>query len=89
VLLPPEGTPKEFRGQVELVRAGVLAHVEELAASGLKTRGGPVVDAELLGHTMLALAEMAGRLVLTDPDRFTPDRLVGFVGRIASLLPRG
>lgn len=88
VLLPPEGTPKEFREQVELVRAGVLAQVEALAALGLKTRGGPDVDAELLGHTMLALAEMAGRLVLTDPDRFTPDRLVGFVGRIASLLPR-
>lgn len=84
VLLPPEGTPREFRAQVELVRAGVVAQIEELAALGLKERGGPDdVDASLLGHAMLALAEMSGRLVLTDPEKFTPDRLVAFVTRIA------
>ncbi|HEX7302603.1 TetR/AcrR family transcriptional regulator [Lentzea sp.] len=89
VLLPPEGTPREFRAQVELVRAGVLAQVEELAALGLKelrrTEPGGLddVDSGLLGHAMLALAEMSGRLVLTEPDRFTPDRLVAFVSRIA------
>lgn len=94
VLLPPEGTPHEFRAQVELVRAGVLAQIEELAALGLKELGlkklglkklGGLddLDSTLLGHAMLALAEMSGRLVLTDPAKFTPDRLVAFVARIA------
>lgn len=84
VLLPPEGTPHEFRAQVELVRAGVLAQIEELAALGLKELGGlDDLDSALLGHAMLALAEMSGRLVLTDPEKFTPDRLVAFVTRIA------
>ncbi|MCX2949146.1 TetR/AcrR family transcriptional regulator [Lentzea sp. NEAU-D7] len=84
VLLPPEGTPHEFRDQVELVRAGVLAQIEDLAALGLKELGRlDDLDSALLGHAMLALAEMSGRLVLTDPDRFTPDRLVAFVTRIA------
>ncbi|MET9627253.1 TetR/AcrR family transcriptional regulator [Lentzea sp. NPDC006480] len=84
VLLPPEGTPHEFRAQVELVRAGVLAQIEDLAALGLKELGGlDDLDSELLGHAMLALAEMSGRLVLTDPEKFTPDRLVAFVSRIA------
>lgn len=84
VLLPPEGTPAEFRAQVELVRAGVLAQIEELAALGLKELGRlDDLDSALLGHAMLALAEMSGRLVLTDPERFTPDRLVAFVTRIA------
>ncbi|GAB2804623.1 TetR/AcrR family transcriptional regulator [Lentzea nigeriaca] len=84
VLLPPEGTPREFRAQVELVRAGVLAQIEDLAALGLKELGGlDDLDSALLGHAMLALAEMSGRLVLTDPERFTPDRLVAFVTRIA------
>ncbi|MFD5827921.1 TetR/AcrR family transcriptional regulator [Lentzea sp. NPDC060358] len=84
VLLPPEGTPAEFRAQVALVRAGVLAQVETLAALGLEELGGPAgLDADLLGHAMLALAEMAGRLVLTEPDRFTPDRLAAFVTRVA------
>ncbi len=84
VLLPPEGTPREFRAQVELVRAGVLAQIEDLAALGLKELGGlDDLDSALLGHAMLALAEMSGRLVLTDPEKFTPDRLVAFVSRIA------
>jgi AcrR family transcriptional regulator len=84
VLLPPEGTPREFRAQVELVRAGVLAQIEDLAALGLKELGGlDDLDSALLGHAMLALAEMSGRLVLTDPEKFTPDRLVAFVTRIA------
>ncbi|MEV6238537.1 TetR/AcrR family transcriptional regulator [Lentzea sp. NPDC051838] len=84
VLLPPEGTPREFRAQVELVRVGILAQIEDLAALGLKELGGlDDLDSGLLGHAMLALAEMSGRLVLTDPDKFTPDRLVAFVARIA------
>jgi AcrR family transcriptional regulator len=89
VLLPPEGTPHEFRAQVELVRAGVLAQIEDLAALGVKELGlndlGGLddLDSELLGHAMLALGEMSGRLVLTDPEKFTPDRLVAFVTRIA------
>ncbi|NGY60182.1 TetR/AcrR family transcriptional regulator [Lentzea sp. NEAU-D13] len=84
VLLPPEGTPHEFRAQVELVRTGVLAQIEDLAALGLKELGGlDDLDSALLGHAMLALAEMSGRLVLTDPEKFTPDRLVAFVTRIA------
>lgn len=84
VLLPPEGTPREFRAQVELVRAGVLAQIEDLAALGVQELGGlDDLDSALLGHAMLALAEMSGRLVLTDPEKFTPDRLVAFVTRIA------
>ena len=84
VLLPPEGTPREFRAQVELLRSGVLAQIEELAALGLEEIGGlDDLDSDLLGHAMLALAEMSGRLVLTDPEKFTPDRLVAFVTRIA------
>ncbi|PRY43991.1 TetR/AcrR family transcriptional regulator [Umezawaea tangerina] len=90
VLMPPDGTPREFRARVEEVRAGLLAQVEALAALGLQTRGGPAdVDPELLGHAMLALGEMAGRLVLTDSAHFTPERVVAFVGRIAHLLPGG
>ena len=84
VLLPPEGTPHEFRAQVELVRAGVLAQIEDLAALGLKELGRlDDLDSALLGHAMLALAEMSGRLVLTEPEKFTPDRLAAFVTRIA------
>lgn len=80
VLLPPEGTPREFRAEVERVRATVLAQVQDLVAARLEEDG---LDADLVGHAMLALAEMTGRLVLTDPGRFPPERLVAFVARIA------
>jgi AcrR family transcriptional regulator len=90
VLLPPEGTPLEFRSRVEAVRVRLLGQAEALAALGLETRGGPSsLDAELLGHAMLALGEMAGRLALVDSARFTPERLVRFVSAIAHSLPRG
>ncbi|QFZ23085.1 TetR/AcrR family transcriptional regulator [Saccharothrix syringae] len=89
VLLPPEGTPPEFRVHVELVRARVLAQVSTLADVGLRARGEADPDAELLGHAMLALAEMAGRLAITDPARFPTDRLVSFVAKIAHVLPNG
>ncbi|CCH34684.1 TetR/AcrR family transcriptional regulator [Actinosynnema sp. NPDC047251] len=89
VLLPPEGTPVEFRRQVELVRTQITEQVNALADLGLKALGSHEIDAELLGHTMLALAEMAGRLAITDPERFTADRLVAFVGKMAHCLPDG
>ncbi|MCS7483917.1 TetR/AcrR family transcriptional regulator [Umezawaea endophytica] len=89
VLQPPDGTPSEFREQVAAVRGRLLEQVSALAELGLKTRGGPdALDAELLGHAMLALGEMAGRLVLADAERYPPERLAAFVGQIAHLLPK-
>jgi len=66
-----------------------VEQVAVLAEMGLKTRGGSdVLDPELLGHAMLALGEMAGRLVLVDPVRYSPERVVGFVSAFAHLLPK-
>jgi AcrR family transcriptional regulator len=90
VLLPVQGTPDVVRRQVELVRARVRAQVEALVHGGLEARGGPRgLDEELVAHTILALAEAGGRLLLTDPDRFGPERLTTFTMRLLGALERG
>jgi hypothetical protein len=53
-------------------------------------RGSPVKpDAELLAHTLVTLAEMAARLVLTDPDRFEAERFVRGVHAAVGLVQPG
>jgi AcrR family transcriptional regulator len=90
VLLPVQGTPDLVRRQVEQVRTQIRRQVQTLVAGGLVARGGPAgLDEELLAHTILALAEEAGRLVLTDPERFPPERLTEFATGLLAAVDRG
>jgi AcrR family transcriptional regulator len=69
ILLAPQGTP-------EAVRARIDGQLAELLAAGLTLRGGRVGDVEVASHALVAVLEHFGRLLLEDPDRFEPDRLV-------------
>lgn len=83
VLLPLEGTPGSLRERVERSRGAVVEQVERLVAWGLERRGGPDgIDVELFARIIVVLGEEAGRLVLTDPERFPPERH----GRMAAKL---
>lgn len=89
VLLPVQGTPDLVRRQVEQVRGRILDQVRELVRGGIVARGGPAgLDEELVAHTILALAEEGGRLVLTDPGRFPPERLTAFTTQLLASLER-
>jgi AcrR family transcriptional regulator len=90
ILLPPEGTPKVVRDRVARDRAATLGQLQALVGWGLEHRGGPAaLDPELTARMLLVLGEDAGRLVLSDPERFTPERLAGFVAALlAGLAPR-
>lgn len=79
ILLPPEGTPEVVRERVQRNRAEIRRQLEQLVAL---RRGG---DLELLAYTIQVAAEEAGRLVLTDPERYPPGRLARYA---ASLLRR-
>jgi AcrR family transcriptional regulator len=87
ILLPIEGTPKIVRRQVERKRAALLEQLRVLVAWGLEHRGGMrELDEDLLTRGILSVGEEAGRLLLTDPERYSPERLTDFARRLLGAL---
>jgi AcrR family transcriptional regulator len=77
VLTPPQGMPRSLHDKVVARREAVIEQITPLVAWGLTKRGGPTgLDYELLARIILVLAEEAGRLTITKPEAFTPDKLV-------------
>lgn len=77
ILFAQQGMPEQARARIDADRENFLAQVTGLIEIGLVLRGGPAVDAEVAAHAVLAVLEHFGRLLLTEPDRFDTDRLVG------------
>jgi len=71
VLVPPEGAPALLS---ERIAAGRAAVVEQLATAVGPRSGSP--DPELTAHALSAVADAGARLLLADPDRFPPERLL-------------
>ncbi len=87
ILLPLDGTPAIIRQQVESNRARILARIERLVRWALVRPEIPDdLDVELAARAIRDLGEEAGRMVLTDPERYTPDRYERFVQTVMSLL---
>jgi AcrR family transcriptional regulator len=85
ILLPLDGTPAIVRKHVETNRARILERLEQLVLWGTGEQAA-AVDVELAASSILALAEEAGRRVLTDPRRFSPERYEAFVLEIVGRL---
>ena len=89
ILFPVQGTPDIVRRQVERNRAKLLAQILTLVEWGLQRRGGPSdLDPDLTARMILNLAEESGRLVLTDPKGFPPERVTAFAERILGAIER-
>jgi AcrR family transcriptional regulator len=71
VLVPPEGAPALLRERIAAGRAAVVA---QLARAIGPVAGSP--DPELTAHALSAVADEAARLVLADPVRFPPARVL-------------
>jgi AcrR family transcriptional regulator len=86
VLMSPEGAPELLRKSIQRGRSGVLARMTQAVRPAI-TRDPDAPDAELTARLLSAMADEYARLVLTDPDEFTPERLLAharwFVGRLA------
>lgn len=80
ILLPPEGTPEMVRQHVEANRARTLAQIEQVVRWALTQPGWPSgIDPELAARAIRAIGEEAGRTLLIDPERYSPERYERFV----------
>jgi AcrR family transcriptional regulator len=87
ILLPPEGTPAIVREQVETNRAQVLERLEQFVRWAIDRSAIPGgLDVEICARAMLRLSEEAGRMVLTDPSRFSPERYERFAHAVMHLI---
>ncbi len=87
ILMPAEGTPAVVREHVEAGRRQIRERIDELLGWGIAARGGPAgLDVELASHGLVAVGEHLGRLVLTSPREFTPERAGEFVRTLLGAL---
>ena len=83
VLIPPEGAPALMREKIAEGRAAVIAQLTEALREGAE----PSPDPELTAWTLSAFADQAVRLVLTDPDRYPPERIIAHARWVLEQLP--
>ena len=87
ILLPPEGTPAIVREHVETNRAQVLERLQQLVVWAVEQAGiAADLDVEICARAILRLSEEAGRMVLTDPRRFSPQRYERFARAVMNLI---
>jgi AcrR family transcriptional regulator len=75
VLMPPEGAPDALRVKIAEGRALVLARLSN-AVKPVTDQDAELPDAELTARLLSAMSDEYARLVLTDPERFSPERLL-------------
>ncbi len=87
ILLPPEGTPAIVRRHVETNRAQLLERITQFVAWARERSDiPPELDIEISARAILRLSEEAGRSVLTDPERFSPERYERFARTVMRLI---
>ncbi len=87
ILLPLEGTPELVRQHVESNRQRMLERIEGLVRWAIAEHGLPRdLDVELAARAIRDLGEEAGRMVLTNPKRYSPERYALFVESVMRLL---
>jgi AcrR family transcriptional regulator len=86
VLMPPEGAPEILRRSIRHGRDAVLERLVQAVRPGLRP-GNLTPDPELTARTLSAIADEYARLILTEPDRFTTERLLGHARWFLSQLP--
>ncbi|HEX8742214.1 MAG TPA: helix-turn-helix domain-containing protein [Thermoleophilaceae bacterium] len=87
VLMPPEGAPPVLRERIEEGRGAVVAALAATVGPALGDRASP--DPELTARMLSALSDEGARLVLTDPERYPPERILAHTRWFLELLPVG
>lgn len=74
VLMPPEGAPEMLRERIEEGRRSALEKLVQAVRPALSAE--KAGDAELSASVLSAISDEYARLVLTDPARYPPERLI-------------
>ena len=72
VLVPPEGAPRVLHEAISRGRAAVVAQLTVTLGDGALA----APDPELAAHLTSAWSDEAARLMLSDPERYPPERVV-------------
>jgi AcrR family transcriptional regulator len=89
ILLPLDGTPAIVRQHVENNRAHILERIAAIVQWATERPELPNdLDVELTARAIRDLGEQAGRMVLTDPLRYTAERYERFVQAVMGLIWR-
>jgi AcrR family transcriptional regulator len=75
VLMPPEGAPASLHRRIASGRAVILARLARAVGPALALDP-EMPDAYLTARTFSATSDEYARLVLSDPERFSPERLL-------------
>ena len=73
--MPPEGAPDVLRKRISDGRTAVVSLLAEAVRPGLGP-GRETPDPELTARMLSVLADEGARLVLTEPERFPPARIL-------------
>lgn len=76
VLMPSEGAPMILRERIEEGRDAVLAQLADAVRPTLAETGRESPDAELTARLLSAISDEYARLLLAEPERFPPERLL-------------
>ena len=75
VLMPQEGAPPSLHERIAAGRAAVVAQLASNMAPGFGP-GQESPDPELTAHMLSAVSDEGARMLLTDPDRYSIDRIL-------------
>ena len=75
VLMPPEGAPEVLRDRITLGRTAVVAALADVVRPGLGSNV-ESPDPELTARTLSTVSDEAARLLLTDPETYSIERLL-------------
>lgn len=88
ILLTQAGAPAAVIQRIEADRSKVRDTIAGLVSGYAQMTNAGEVDAELVAHAAVALLEHFGRLMLTDPEQFTADRMTAAIVASIRLVTR-
>jgi AcrR family transcriptional regulator len=86
ILTPPEETPEPVRDRVGAGRSLAVSQVRAVLGRLLERRASLRLDPGLSAEMFVGMAEHGARLLIRDPDEYTPERLIDFARSLLSAL---